>query len=297
MSRKGSTNNQELCGDCEKGVGSKNGIRCKMCETMYHIKCQGLPDGISEILGIEAVHWYCKCCNKKAVPILQSIIKLEKKHEQFQEDIKEVNNNLTNINAEMGKMFASFANMDARIKELEMLLKENSDKNLNHSNFEFLRTDAPLCNREDIVEEIEINKRKMNLVVMGISEDSNMGGKVAEIFASLVENTKELIVKCERIGIQKGEKPRPTRVVLNDINVRNKILKCASTLAKTETYKQIFIVPDLTLKQQAKDKELRDKVKELRNSGHQEVRIKRGEVISRIEGRDVVLYPPSQSSH
>jgi hypothetical protein len=65
-------------------------------------------------------------------------------------------------------------------------------------------------------------------------------------------------------------------------------------LRNNEDFKKIFIVPDLTRKQQLLDKELRDKVKELRASGQQNIMIRAGKVIKNLGEKKVeILYCPS----
>ena len=57
-------------------------------------------------------------------------------------------------------------------------------------------------------------------------------------------------------------------------------------------FKKVFITPNLTSKQQEVDKKLRDKLKELRTSGSDEYRIKRGKIVKKnLQGVEEVVYP------
>jgi hypothetical protein len=59
---------------------------------------------------------------------------------------------------------------------------------------------------------------------------------------------------------------------------RGDILRCVG-LHNTEEYKKVFIAPDLTRKQQEVDEKLRDKYKEMKAAGEQNIRMKKGKII------------------
>ena len=95
----------------------------------------------------------------------------------------------------------------------------------------------------------------------------------------------------DRLG-RKGSKIRPIKLVLNNMDAKYEILSKAKNLKTHEEYKKVFVVPDLTRKQQEEDKKLRTKLKEIRESGDNDVRIKRGKIIKNLNGAEVVLFPP-----
>ena len=59
------------------------------------------------------------------------------------------------------------------------------------------------------------------------------------------------------------------------------ILKRAKDLKECDSFKKVFITPDLTRKQQETDKVLREQVKKFRSEGHQNVSIRAGKVIKK----------------
>jgi len=84
-------------------------------------------------------------------------------------------------------------------------------------------------------------------------------------------------------------KCRPLRVRIKTFEARNEVLKRARDLIESEEFKNIFIAPDLTRKQQQVDKDLREKVKKFRSEGHSGVRIRQGKIIKNESGNQVVV--------
>jgi hypothetical protein len=81
--------------------------------------------------------------------------------------------------------------------------------------------------------------------------------------------------------------------MLKRIESRKEILVRAKELKDTTAYKKVFVTPDLTRKQQEKDKELRDQLRRFRDGGESTARIKFGKIVKNGEGgREVVLYQP-----
>ena len=77
---------------------------------------------------------------------------------------------------------------------------------------------------------------------------------------------------------------------MKTVEDKSEILKRAKNLRNIEDFKKVFIVLDLTKKQQEIDKELRDKLKKFRSEGEQHAKIRRGKVIKNAEGKQVLLY-------
>ena len=47
------------------------GIMCEVYDMWHHAKCEGVSDGAYTVLqGNEAMHWYCKGCNKVVARLL-----------------------------------------------------------------------------------------------------------------------------------------------------------------------------------------------------------------------------------
>ena len=51
-----------------------------------------------------------------------------------------------------------------------------------------------------------------------------------------------------------------------------------------------YVAPDLTPRQQLQDKALRSKLRELKDSGEQNIKIKKGTIVKNWEGREVIIF-------
>jgi hypothetical protein len=187
---------------------------------------------------------------------------------------------------------------------VEASLVEGLEKKL-----ELKMSDKVRIAKSDVEEQMEIEKRRGNLVFHGVKEtivklDSIVEGDLIkspdqEMIEELLRVGLRLdatrhIEEVQRIGRYQEGKIRPLRVKIKTFEARNEILKRARDLKGLEQFKKVFIAPDLTRKQQEVDKELRDKVKQFREEGHSNVKIKQGKVIKNEEGKQVVvLYQPS----
>ena len=126
---------------------------------------------------------------------------------------------------------------------------------------------------------LERDKRKLNLVIMGVLEDETEGEgdeeKVQKLLDELLERERVKYSLIGRVG-KKGTREtaiRPIRIKIETIENKGKILKKARNLKEIEEFKRVYIVPDMTRKQQEEDKTLRDKVKEFRANGMEGVRM------------------------
>ena len=157
----------------------------------------------------------------------------------------------------------------------------------------------------------EIEKRKTSLVIHRVAEgssDEDIARVESLLRIGLAVDASKHLVSVERIGRIKKQGsenrdslspkgPRPIRIQLRTLEVRNEILKRAKTLRGQSDFDEIYITPDLTVDQQRKDKELRDKLKSLREQlGREGVKIHRGKVVREGKNGDntrEVLYDPN----
>jgi hypothetical protein len=132
-----------------------------------------------------------------------------------------------------------------------------------------------------VKEVLEREKRKFNVVVMGIPEgdDDNDKVEIRKVLGTLV---KELCVEGEvmgRVG-KKGDRARPIRVKLSGLGDKRRILARAKNLKSEIGFDSVYVVPDLTVVQQMEDRRLREEVRRLRSSGVTGVHISGGIVVS-----------------
>jgi hypothetical protein len=104
------------------------------------------------------------------------------------------------------------------------------------------------------------------------------------------------VEKMVRIGRKVNtHQPRPLKVMLKRVESRKEVLVRAKVLKDTAEYSKVFITSDLTLKQQDKDRDLRNQLKKIREEGEISAKIKYGKVVKNGDGgREVVLYQPPQ---
>jgi len=151
--------------------------------------------------------------------------------------------------------------------------------------------------KAEVTEAIDRENRKKNLIIMGLDEGTeeteNESDRISEIFKDLLEGAPVRIGGVERIGKQ-GDKARHVKVTIEDNYARRKILAAAKNLKEKSVTKKVFIVPDLTRLQQENDKKLRDKIRELRTEGVQNIKIQKGQIIKAEGIEKEVLFSIEQ---
>jgi hypothetical protein len=173
------------------------------------------------------------------------------------------------------------------------IVKEQTEK----SKEEGVGSVRPALERRDIrmevIEELEREKRRDKLVIMGIPEEGEDGGgtdNISDVVNGLMDNVAVEFVVIGRIGI-KGTGPtakaRPVRIKVQDATHRRRLLANAKELKKMEGMERIYIVPDLTRMQQDADRKLREEVRTLRRAGEVGVKIVRGIIVKSGEERVV----------
>ena len=157
----------------------------------------------------------------------------------------------------------------------------------------------------------EIEKRRMCLVIHRMEECSSEedAARVDSLLrVGLAVDAGRHLVSVERIGkprrqgsndAQSPKGPRPIRIRLRSNEIRNEILKRAKTLRGQNDYDAVYITPDLTVEQQRKDKDLRDKLKTFREQfGKEGVKIQSGKVVRVGKNEDntkEILYDPDST--
>lgn len=272
------------CGSCTKEAGKdEDAVQCEICDTWYHINCISMSVDTFNLLSQECIHWFCMNCNKRVVKLLKSVARMEERQNQLESDQKEVRSQLEVVKE-------SVKILESSLTEVKTLVEDKVLRGVDHSQ------DAPkeseALKKEDILESVEIEKRKMNIMLMGVSEDDRDKEVVDDILVKLGGQKGLSSVSCfDRLG-RKSDKIRPIRVTLSNLDAKYEILAKARTLKMYEEYKRVFCVPDLTRKQQGEDKVLRSKLKEMRECGDKDVRIKRGKIVKNVNGAEVIVFSP-----
>lgn len=300
--------NDDICVFCKEPVlDTHKGLECEICERWYHIGCQGVTPESYVAIGQAKLHWYCSLCDKKVSKLVKSVAKLEARQDKFDAALISTNDKVIEISKELKQCEGKVDNNAGQIVELKhevsevnKLVNEVKDQVKGFqagASSQDLSPDTRAISRNDILEELEIDRRKMNLVIMGLPESDTDVDKVKEVLNKLVgERSSDSVAEMERIGKprQDGE-PRPLRLKLSNQVTRRDVLKEAPKLKDDANYKEVFVTPDLTRKQQKNDKDLRDKLKKFRKDGEENVRIRKGKIVKLMGNEEVVLFPPPRN--
>jgi hypothetical protein len=191
-----------------------------------------------------------------------------------EEDIKKSFAKVVKEDDEVKKSFVEIVKEQEEQWNIKVHRKERDESKKNEVN---MRKDI----RMGVVEEMEREKRRNNLVLMGVPEEGKDGeGReiVADVISGLIQEAKVEFVLVGRIG-KKGAGTRPVRIRIEDQGHRRKLLGRAKDLKGMEGMDRIYIMPDLTRVQQLEDKKLREEVKRLRAAGERGVKIEKGVVV------------------
>lgn len=315
------------CGDCSKVVTDKeNAIQCEACEEWFHAKCQKMTDEAYQVLAqCESLHWYCIRCNKSVMKLWKAIIQINARQDKFQLELEQLQKEVEEIKTEKQQV----TQLKQEVSELKEEIKTVSTKTAETATkvdtaiegklMEGLesRVDGKVKNlKEDVEESLEIEKRKGNLIFHGVKEmirtqsddDGNEHDRqmIEEILrVGLKMDPSRHISEVSRIGRYDEEKIkdgkiRPIRVKVATVESKAEILKRAKEL-KNSGFKNVYIAPDLTRKQQLVDKELREKLKQFRDEANEDekrsFRIKSGKIIKNEKGKqEITVYQPKQNS-
>lgn len=140
---------------------------------------------------------------------------------------------------------------------------------------------------------MEQEKRRRNIVVHNLKEpdsdlsveERNMHDKMA--FQEMCKDTMRLNTRVERtyrIGRATGGRSRLLIVAMEEEATKWEVLRMAKNLRDVEKYSNIYVTPDLTPEEQARDKALREELKRRRLAG-EVVEIRRGRII-RKQGQE-----------
>ena len=259
------------CGRCKKNCGElEMGVFCELCLTWYHAICVDIPKEAYEwIKKVKGNKWFCSDCGSKVDKILDKANSLEVETKILRTDMDDVKSRLEKVE-----------------KKLQGSVKQEIGTALN--------------------EQLDIEKRKMNLVVFNLPEPENIEKTVWDLPTKIAKDTKAIseiikeelkihlpenvIINARRLGKLDTDsdaaklgtpKPRPLKITLSDIKKKRDILTAAKNLREcdNEIAKKLFINPDLTPEQRKQDQQLRTEMWRRRTENKENVVIRRGEII------------------
>ena len=136
-------------------------------------------------------------------------------------------------------------------------------------------------------EYLDKEKRKRNVVVHNLPEQhgerqTEKTKNDSELFADVVKEHLHMVVnvsRCFRVGKTEGDKPRLLVVTLDSEEVKWEVLRQAPQLGQAPVRPRIFINPDLSPRERAEGKRLRDELKRRRENGETNLTIRRGRIV------------------
>lgn len=302
------------CGECKNVVGRNDkAIQCELCELWFHCRCENIAEDSYKLLSQDKIHFYCGRCDKAAGKILKTVFGIQARQTKMEGDLNKVKGEMEEISKrpyvvqeQLVEVVQRFENKMEDVRK--EFFKESQDVEKDKPEVQNLQTEwaelkSGMTNqlnttvkemKVEVEESLEIERRKMNLIIHGL-RDVDVEADIEEVTKLFEDGLKmdfsRHVDKLMRIGRVNELKTRPLKIILKGLNSRKEILARTKNLKDDEKYSKVFITPDLTRKQQERDKELRGQLRRIRDEGEVSARIRYGKVVKNGEGgREVVLY-------
>lgn len=256
----GNKKSNHLCVDCSTDLDNSKvkSIQCDVCETWFCLKCSKVKgsafDAISEDPNIL---WTCVHCNI-ALPGLKKVL-----------------SKLTSFEERFEKME----------RQIESMQKGNDHRDVNNNN---VGGSVQQAVQDVLLEEREIEKRRLNIIIHGLQESQGSedickeadGGKVDDIVNEKL-SCNVVLDSYERIGknFEGRKNPRPIRLVVKTFDDKRKILDSSKKLKNDVDMSNIYISPDLTKRQREQSYRLRQEKREREGKGETGLVIRRGKIV------------------
>ena len=318
--------NTNRCGACnEDVVGKEKAMQCDLCNRWVHNACCSMPDDLYKTLVKHekkniGIKWFCKVCELhfgkvklEIKAIAERQVEVESKQATMEVSLTEARREIV----ELKKEFKEFVREKQQNEEKDSEKVEGKIDEIKEEISEIKRSYSEMAQggnqaglvmprgitntpnriiKVEVSELMERDKRKNNLVIFGIEETNDENAtkvKINEITRAvgLDENKIKYFGRVGRLVA--GAKPRIVRVVCEDAETKRRFLKESNRLKTMEGFANTYVAIDLTKAQQVQDKNLRDKLKEYRES-NKEARINNGEIVVFEDGSRKVLYSFSQ---
>ena len=135
-----------------------------------------------------------------------------------------------------------------------------------------------------VSEREEIERRKLQVVITGLQENNNNEQDerdAKEIFTLMSCNIN--IVESIRVGKVKSTRPRPLRITVENLTDKRTLLAKATALRKvpsTHRLANVYVKPNLTIRQQEDSKNLNVELKEIRlKNPEKKFKITKGQIV------------------
>lgn len=232
MATGGTSKKGDKCLDCGENVSKKDqAVACDICLRWCHIKCCGIdPAAYETIKTVKSLHWYCDSCDTKMLKLIEDVVKLEKRQEILESQIKEVQmqldclkqNKVTEeqVKAVKSELQQSMKEMAGKFDDAMNCVKLEINENKLKLDVEQLTkafvNDGSWC---DIV------KKEVNKQVEGVTGELDGIHKTINDTKIQVENEKEKEMKRKNVIIFKVPE-NPNCVSLADQLLEDRVFVC-----------------------------------------------------------------------
>ena len=280
------------CKICHETVSENDkGISCDVCQFWHHTKCIKMKDVSYKMYKKENLQWVCQECistqremNGLREIMLELMRNFEKEKEKDREERAMNLEEKEKDREEIAMIVMMMKKMSNQMTGLERMVEEKINEKIKESKRDIMATI-----NEEMEEKFENFRRRKNLIVYGIpeieNEDENKKNETDHAHIKNLLNELKTNVKnyeTSRIGrkIMDG-KVRPIRIELNRESDKFEVLKKLENLrhTKNRTLKKAIITTDMSFKQREANKLLKEELKERRQAGEMNIKIRKGKIV------------------
>ena len=249
------------------------------------------------------IRFYCSICHPKVDAALQFFYSTAKSMKLLSTKLQSLEDNVTkttqSISSEVAKIndalkFKSSVSLETQVMECSTQVR---------SNHQASTSEIEMSLSSVLLEEKEISKQCLNLIIHNLDESSDPDGQTKkkdymDRATSLVKEYLNVPVKVTN-GVplvKKGERQRLLKISLSSDKEKAQVL-CNCTKLRNSSHpeyiRKICITPDLTPKQQQRNKALRARLAEMNKNGNQ-YQIKNSQIVQG-QSRSSPCTPPNET--
>jgi len=264
---------KKQCHRCRNECG-KDFMKCNLCDSIFHTKCENIStQQLSLFRELDKLktpyEWLCSTCRKTDVMnIMKSIQAMQTKIDNLEKEVVSLKQKNNSVNSDQSA--------------------EPTSSQTNPSSHSHIS--------EAVNEALDIERRKLNLVVSGIPQSSEKSD--AKLVHELIEDpalgiTGTVFVRdVQRIG-------NMGRILITFDSIEHKrvVLQGAYHLRTSDIpgHRNIYISPDLTKKQRQIEFELRTELRLRRKNGEVGLKISKGKIVN-TGTQEPQNVPPPQAN-
>ncbi len=281
------------CGRCRKMVvRGDEALMCEICSQWFHIKCEKVTKAQYKNQASKTksnFHWYCDACDIVQSGIIREITILKSQQSQFKKKLDELEEKKVDkedLQKELDKKAAKedVEKLEERINTMEG--KQATSGESSTVNPQASTSSGNGNTMEDVIKEMKDQEdRKRNIIFFNIPESKakDMNERTKHDKEEVKEITKicnatikkDDMLKAKRLGKKSEDKPRPLLIEVSNDEKKSVLFKNLSKLQNApDKYKAVSVQNDLTQKQRAQEKILREEAKKKEQEASGEAKFK-----------------------